>query len=255
MRRGFGRGRHRDRAGFPEVAVGVDAEDFDFLSVSGGGGLNFLGVSIAEKAQTCGDSIALLFVTLEEDEHFALAEAFVGDFDAGVVLFGFGEGGCNRSIFDQTIGINLAGFGFVQEFQDFVRSSGGSGRGEVTGVGFVDLGGVLATFPEGADTAAFAEPALKAALTPYGQVLFMDGDTIELSAENFFYDGQFVEPREDFGAALAVEEALIELFADVLREASDFAGEGVFGVVVGLAWLRRFRRDVNQIFVVHRGAF
>jgi hypothetical protein len=199
--------------------------------------------------------IALLFVALEKNEHFALAEAFVRNFDAGVVLFGFGEGGRNRGVFNQMIGINLSGFGFVQEFQDFIGSCGGSSGSEMPGISFVDLGGVLAAFLEGADASAFAKPALKAALTPYGQVLFMDGDTIELSTENFFYDGQFVEPREDFGAALAVEEALVELSADVVREAGDFAGEGVFGGVVVIVWLRRFRRDVNQIFVVHSAYF
>jgi hypothetical protein len=48
----------------------------------------------------------------------------------------------------------------------------------------------------------------------------------ELGGEDSFHRGKVVEPGEDGGGRLAIEEALVELVADVAGEAGDFAASG-----------------------------
>lgn len=121
----------------------MDAEHFDFFGVVGGGGFDLFGAGIAEETHADGDGIALLLVALEEDEHFMLAQAFIGDFDSSIVLLGFGKSGSDGSTFNQFIGCYLTGFGFIQKFQNLMRGSSGGGRSEVSIIRFINLEGVL----------------------------------------------------------------------------------------------------------------
>ena len=67
------------------------------------------------------------------------------------------------------------------------------------------------------------EPIAEAALFPFGEVLFGDGTVIEIDSEDGFDFGERVEPGEDGFGGEAVVEFEIELFAEGMREASDFA--------------------------------
>lgn len=70
------------------------------------------------------------------------------------------------------------------------------------------------------------EPIAEAALFPFGEVLFGDGAVVEIDSEDGFDFGERVEPGEDrFGGEVVVEFE-VELFADGVREASDFADAG-----------------------------
>lgn len=60
------------------------------------------------------------------------------------------------------------------------------------------------------------EPVLVAAVSPFGEVLVGDGFCGEKFGEDLFGFREFVEPWEDGSAHFAVEEALIEFFADLL---------------------------------------
>jgi hypothetical protein len=66
------------------------------------------------------------------------------------------------------------------------------------------------------------EPVAVAALFPIGKVLFGDGVVVEVGEDGFDF-GEGVEPGENFFGGLVVEEFEVELFADGVREASDFA--------------------------------
>ena len=59
---------------------------------------------------------------------------------------------------------------------------------------------------------------------PVGEVLGSDGFGGELSGEDFFDGGEVIEPGEEAGAGLAVEETAVELFADVIGQSGNFAG-------------------------------
>ncbi len=67
------------------------------------------------------------------------------------------------------------------------------------------------------------EPLLKAAEFPFGKVLLINGPATEKPGHDGMDFGQGIEPLEEPGIRLLIEEALVELFADGLGEAGDFA--------------------------------
>ena len=87
-----------------------------------------------------------------------------------------------------------------------------------------------------------AEPMLEAANAPVREVLGGDGLAGELGREDFLYGGEAVEPGKDGGGGLAIEEALVELVAEVVGEAGDFAASG------GPPWC------MAEIFFKHAGS-
>jgi len=60
---------------------------------------------------------------------------------------------------------------------------------------------------------------------PVGEVLGSDGFGGELSGEDFLDGREGVEPGQDFGAVLAVEEPMVELLAEVEGKSGDFTGK------------------------------
>jgi hypothetical protein len=82
-----------------------------------------------------------------------------------------------------------------------------------TGIGELkELGGVV-----------MEEPVAEAALFPYGEVLFGDGAVVEVGGEDGFDFWQRVEPGENGFVRLVIVETEVELFAEIVRETSDFA--------------------------------
>ncbi|HEY2082089.1 MAG TPA: hypothetical protein VGI88_04845 [Verrucomicrobiae bacterium] len=75
------------------------------------------------------------------------------------------------------------------------------------------------------------QPILVAAVPPFGEILAVDGRGVEKFGEDFLDGGQLVEPSGEFGAHGAVEETLIEFFADVVGQARDFTDSGFHGEV------------------------
>jgi hypothetical protein len=69
-------------------------------------------------------------------------------------------------------------------------------------------------------------PIFIAAVTPFAEVLLGDEAAIELFGEDGLDFGQGVEPIEERTGEFAVAEAEVEGFANVAREAGDFAAAG-----------------------------
>jgi hypothetical protein len=96
--------------------------------------------------------------------------------------------------------------------------------GEGTGEGFVAEGeGVLEVTGEGKGVEA-GEPVAVAAGFPMGEVGRGDGLGVEVGGQDGLDLGEGVEPVEEGGAGLVVEEAAVELVTDGEREPGDLAG-------------------------------
>jgi hypothetical protein len=67
------------------------------------------------------------------------------------------------------------------------------------------------------------EPVAEAAVFPFGKVLFGDGAIVEIGGEDRFDFRERVEPGKDGFGGNTVVEFEVELFAEVVRETSDFA--------------------------------
>jgi hypothetical protein len=83
----------------------------------------------------------------------------------------------------------------------------------------------------------------------------IDGEAGELGGEDFFNSGKLVKPGKDFSAAQAIEEALVELLANVVGEAGNFAEkaalEGLFRLLRPRLTSDRF--DGESFVVAHAG--
>jgi hypothetical protein len=207
----------------------MDANAFDFFGVAPGGGFDGFGAGIAKDAEGNGGVSALLFIALEAEGHVVLTQAFPGDFEALMVLFHFQENGGGSGAFYEVIGIGLGGIGGVEELEELAGSDGGSGRSETARAGAGEAFSIMGEVFSGDNFLFFIEPAQVAFLTPVSHVLFGDGFGGEFGGEDFFDDREFIEPREDLGVAVAIEDTLVDLFAEVAGETGDLAGEGVVG--------------------------
>jgi hypothetical protein len=216
----------------------VEAHEFDFLGMTEGGSLNLFGAGIAESAEGDGGGITLLFIALEEKIHFPLAEPLFGDLNTGLGMFTFKKGGSGGGTFDEIIGFALVGVGGVEEFKDFTGGDSGSRRGKEAATGLDNIRGVTTQFPGGVN-AQVPEPTLVAGLAPMGQIWVIDGSAVKISFEDFFDDRKFVEPGEDLAANLAIAEAMVEFFADIVGKTRNFAEKGVLAILRGLVGLRR----------------
>jgi len=119
--------------------------------------------------------------------------------------------------------------------------AGGDGVGEAVGEMAVgeagEFGGVGGKFAGVFEEFLGGEPVEETAVVPFGEVLRADGDAGEMFGEDGLDFGEAVQPLDEVHAGFAVVEALIELVAELVREAGDFAG--AFHVNNGL----RFRRQ------------
>lgn len=126
--------------------------------------------------------------------------------------------------------------------EDTSGSHGKGASGKVVVVRGRHASGVVAELFDLAEFFLVAEPVLVAADAPVGKVLGGDKLASELGGEDRFYGSKVVEPGEDGGGRLAIEKALVELFADVAGEAGDFAASG------GKPWW------MGEIFFRHAGS-
>ena len=116
-----------------------------------------------------------------------------------------------REIVSAILGLGLCGA--VLNFGGRDRGRGRRrGRGGLSVHELEELGGL-----------ELEEPVAVAALFPFGEVLFGDGTVFEVSGEDGFDVGERVEPGKDGFGGDAVVEFEVELFADGVSEASDFA--------------------------------
>jgi hypothetical protein len=216
------------------VAEEVNAESFDSFGIAPGSGFNGFGAGIVENTDGNGDGVALLFIFLEEEGQVALAGTVFGDFEPGIILFDFVEGGSGGSTFGEVGGIDFVGVDGFEQFKDFGANEGDGGGGQTASPSPGDVSGELVEVFDGADVLLIAAPALEAGFAPVGEVLAFYGLATEQGSEDFFDGGEFIEPGEDFGTFLSIKEALIELFAEFAGKAGDFADEGGLRVILRL---------------------
>ncbi len=183
-------------------------------------------------------------VGLGEGEPVALdLEVIVGE--GGVAEAGDVVGELVESVpfeFGIGFGIDVASHGDVLELgpeEEFVGEGGGGEGGRLgggcwmldTGFGNGCRGGdrgrgggrERGRIQQEVGCVILEEPVAVAALFPFGEVLFGDGVVVEMLRRNGFGFEEGVEPGEDLFGGEAVEEFEVELFADGVREATDFA--------------------------------
>ena len=106
--------------------------------------------------------------------------------------------------------------------------AGGDGVGEAVGEVAVgeagEFGGVGGEFAGVFEEFLGGEPVEEAAIVPFGEVLGADGDAVEMFGENGLDFGEGVKPFDEVHAGFTFVEAEVELVAEVMREAGDFAG-------------------------------
>ena len=99
--------------------------------------------------------------------------------------------------------------------------------GETDGERFVSEGVFIVEIVSELEQVVAILPVFEAALFPFGEILFGDGAAEEFLVKDGLDLGKRIEPKEEGLSGLVVFEAAIELVADGMREASDFAGAGV----------------------------
>lgn len=191
--------RSGDRARFPEVAEDMNAHALDFFSVAPGSGFNGFGAGIVQNTDGNGDGVSLMFVALNTEGHFALAEPLFGDFEPGIVVLHFVESGSGGGTFGEVSGIDFGAVERFEQFEDFGADDGNGGGSEASaasaGLGEVD--GKLAEVFEGGDVLLVAEPAFVTGVAPVGEVLALNELAAELGGEDFFDGWEIIEPSED----------------------------------------------------------
>ena len=156
--------------------------------------------------------------------------------------------GCGRAFFPGTVGAALdAGDVAVEAVQEveageevgvdgafeghFAQEHGvaggdgvGQGVGELAVGEAGEFGGVGGEFAGVFEEFLGGEPVEEAAIVPFGEVLGADGDAVEMFGENGLDFGEGVKPFDEVHAGFTFVEAEVELVAEVMREAGDFAG-------------------------------
>jgi len=88
--------------------------------------------------------------------------------------------------------------------------------------GLGELGGVFCDLGKPGEGLFMGEPIAIAAIAPIREVLKVDIAGVEMAVEEGLDFGEGVEPLEDKGAGLGVEEATVEFVANFAGEAGDF---------------------------------
>lgn len=84
--------------------------------------------------------------------------------------------------------------------------------------------------PDFEDGRVVLEPLLVSGPTPMGKVLGVDRRAGKLGGEDFLDGGFAVEPGENDGGGLAVEESVVEAFTKEIRQAGDLSGQPAFAL-------------------------
>lgn len=245
---------YRNRAWFPEFAEHVEADGFDFFGHADGRGGDGFGLGVVEDAEGNGDTVAMLFVAPKAKVEFLLAQAFPGNLEAGDVLLAFEKPSRGIGAFGDIFRSGIFTGIMVEELDQFSGSDDGGTAGNVLAGGHSHAGGVFPEVFHGAEFFLFNNPAAIAGPLPVGKVLVVDGRAGEPGGEEFFDGRKFIQPWEDFRTALAVEEAKIEFFANLVRTTGNLA-DGSARVTPRFCAFWFFRAVLNIFFVIHGGIF
>lgn len=87
----------------------------------------------------------------------------------------------------------------------------------------IEFGDVFELGAEAVAAVFVPEPFFVAAVAPFVEVVVIDGAAAEFLGEHLAALRQVVDPLQNFRSGLAVQEAAVELFADVVRQAGYFS--------------------------------
>ena len=125
----------------------------------------------------------------------------------------------------QEVGIDGTFEGHSGQEDGVAGSDGvGQGVGEFAVGEAGEFGGVGGEFTGVFEEFLGGEPVEEAAIVPFGEVLGADGDAGEVFGEDGLDFGEGVKPFDEVHAGFTFVEAEVELVAEVMREAGDFAG-------------------------------
>ncbi len=222
----------------------MKAEEFNLFRVIDVSGFDLFGPLVAEEAQANGNDIALVFIAHQQELSLPLTNAFVGHFETIAILFDIQERFEGGDDFDEVVEARFFGTAGINQLEELAGNDGGRATGKG---GAPAAGNFFSTLGHAIEVKArlfVIQPVLVAALTPGIEVLADDGCAIELGGENFLNAPMAIEPGKDDRGGLTVEEALVELLADFIRKAADFANGGAVGVAF-------FFIIVDDFFVRH----
>jgi hypothetical protein len=216
------------------------AEQFDLFSIINIGCLDVSADSIVQGtldsshlgAEEFVPSEDELFVTLKHAS-FIVIEPYFLVLKPDIILIGSLESGNGKGHFGQVAGRVAAGGSMVEQFKDLTGNEGGSAFGDFAAGGVGDFGGIEGGTFHAGDTFPFFKPFLIAGSAPSEEVLFIDGRGMEVGGKDFLYEREAVEPEENGGDGVSIEETLVELLTDFMGQAGNFAG--------GIAGGRAFR--------------
>jgi hypothetical protein len=231
----------------------VEAEKFVFFGIANGHGFNKFGAFVFEQAEADGDNSPLMFITLDKELFVSLLDTDFFVFKADGGLFDTGEGGDGKASFGEVGGVDFFTGSFFEMFQNFAGDNGSGGSGDLAATSAGNVGCPFLEFPDVGEGFLVLEPALKPAETPFGEVFWADGRAIELGGEDLLDFGEGVEPAQNVVSGVIVFEAAVELVADVVGEASDFADEGAVGVL-GFIFRRSNGGRFNDLLFYHEGS-
>lgn len=103
-------------------------------------------------------------------------------------------------------------------------------------------------FHGGHEDFAAEVPFAIAAGAPGGEVLLVDGASIEVPGEDFFNSGQVVEPGQDGWAAMAIRQTLVDFLTNGVRKTGNFTDAEVHRwlVVDGFKFLTQRRKGAKR---------
>jgi hypothetical protein len=154
-------------------------------------------------------------------------EALFGEAEALVVIVFAAEAGEFAGDFAKTIPAFVHVIEAFEEAEVSAQFRGDEGAelfGDFGGIaGGVEFGDIFELGPEAIAAVFVVEPFFIAAVAPFVEVVVINGAAAEFLGEHLVALGQFVDPLKNIRAGLAVQEAAVELFADVVWQAGYFS--------------------------------
>ena len=159
-------------------------------------------------------------------------EAFAVEGEAFVVLFTAAQGEDGRvEGFELAQVLDVLAAGAAVPGLETVGEVGVEDGEEVFGVHATGgiVGGALGAIGGAGEEFTVELPLDEAAIAPIGEVLLGDRTASEVGGEEVGDFGEAVQPISEVAGEFTVFEAVIEFFAQGLREAGDFSGAGHSG--------------------------
>ena len=153
-----------------------------------------------------------------------LADTFAGNLKSCIVLFGLDQGGDSRDDFQEIFGSHLAGA--MGKLKKLAGKDSSRAAHHFARVGAREAGGGFFQLVHAEEVLILFQPLLVTGMTPEIEILAFDRLARETSGQDFFDGWQIIEPEEKGGSRATIEDAMVELIAEVVGDTGDFADFG-----------------------------